>query len=106
MAPPTPKIGNRDLTGLALGVWVWVGSHTNWTGVVGCACYSLWRRESQASTQVNSRYLCILAFRSKHFRCAFDQFEAGAEQCLGSCGAGLGPWDVVWGDFGEERSNV
>ena len=36
-APPTPKIWNRGLTGLALGVWVWVGSHTNWTGVVGCA---------------------------------------------------------------------
>ena len=40
--PPTPKIWNRGLTGLALGVcvcvWVWVGSHTNCTGVVGCAC--------------------------------------------------------------------
>ena len=43
--PPTPKIWNRGLTGLALGVcvcvcvcvcvWVWVGSHTNCTGVVG-----------------------------------------------------------------------
>ncbi len=34
----------------------------------------LCHREIQASTQVNSRYLCILAFRSEHFRCAFEQF--------------------------------
>ena len=49
--PPTPKIWNRGLTGLALGVWVWVGSHTNCTGVVGCAWATSWPRESEESTR-------------------------------------------------------
>merc|ERR1712225_148217 len=32
-------------------VWVWVGSHTNCTGVVGCACPTSCRHEKQESTR-------------------------------------------------------
>ena len=33
----TPRSRSLGLAGRSWSVWVWVGSHTNWTGVVGCA---------------------------------------------------------------------
>ena len=72
-APPTTKIGNRGLTGLALNVcvfgcvWVWVGSNTNWTGVVGCACVIYVDAKGRQTHNHVFWYLTIFAFGSDYF---------------------------------------
>ena len=58
---------NGGLTGLPLGVWVWVGSHTNWTGVVGCASVIYADAKARRPQTYAEPYLTIFAFGSDYF---------------------------------------
>ena len=67
---------NGGLTGLSLGVcvWVWVGSHTNWTGVVWCACQIYDDAKVRHPHTYVPLYLTIFAFGSDHFRSLYSAF--------------------------------
>ena len=71
---------NGGLTGLPLGVWVWVGSHTNWTGVVGCASQIYANAMTPCTQTYAPPYLTIFAFGSDHFGSTFSAFGQLGEQ--------------------------
>ena len=59
-------------------VWVWVGSHTNWTGVAGCAWVICADAKVRHLETYAFWYLTIFAFGSDYFRSlsgAFGQVE-------------------------------
>ena len=65
--PPTPRSRSLGLAGRSWSVWVWVGSHTNWTGVVGCACPIYVDAKGRQTQTYHLPYLTIFAFGSDHF---------------------------------------
>ena len=73
---------NGGLTGLPLGVcvWVWVGSHTNWTGVVGCAFYIYDHAKRRQTQTYVPPYLTIFAFGRDHFGSTSGAFGQLGEQ--------------------------
>ena len=64
---PHPKLEWRSQRPPAWCVWVWVGSHTNWTGVVGCACVIYVDAKGRQTHNHVFWYLTIFAFGSDHF---------------------------------------
>ena len=61
-------------------VWVWVGSHTNWTGVVGCACSVYDNAKTHPPHTYAFWYLTIFAFGSDHFGSTSGAFGQLGEQ--------------------------
>ena len=61
-------------------VWVWVGSHTNWTGVVGCACPIYDTAKARRPQTYAEPYLTIFAFGSDHFGSTFVAFGQLGDQ--------------------------
>ena len=64
---PTPRVRSLGLAGRSWSVWVWVGSHTNWTGVVGCASHIYANAMTPHPHNHAEPYLTIFAFGSDHF---------------------------------------
>ena len=65
--PPTPRSRSLGLAGRSWSVWVWVGSHTNWTGVVGCAFSDYDTAKARRPQTYAEPYLTIFAFGSDYF---------------------------------------
>ena len=78
-------------------VWVWVGSHTNCTGVVGCACSDLCRHESEESTRSSVRQAVELISEMMILERRLVQVGSGAA---------LGLPCLVWRGSGFEGSGV
>ena len=72
--PPTPRSRSLGLAGRSWSVWVWVGSHTNWTGVVGCASVIYADAMTPQTHNHAPPYLTIFAFGSDHFGSASGAF--------------------------------
>ena len=78
--PPTPRSRSLGLAGRSWSVWVWVGSHTNWTGVVGCACEIYASAKARRPQTYVPPYLTIFAFGSDHFGSTSGAFGQLGEQ--------------------------
>ena len=61
-------------------VWVWVGSHTNWTGVVGCASPIYADAKARRPQTYAEPYLTIFAFGSDYFGSTSGAFGQLGEQ--------------------------
>ena len=59
---------------------MWVGSHNNWTGVVGCACQIYVDAKCHQTHNHAEPYLTIFAFGRDHFGSTFVAFGQLGDQ--------------------------